>query len=727
METLNTSAAAAATGNPGLSGFPGLGEALGAFGKRQRIEGTLHRQLPVDLQVRALEPGAEDDGILRLRLSVSSETPYLRQSWFEEPWVEVLGHKAAEVDLSRLNGGAVVLANHDRYSAIGNTPLAAIGAVERAWIEGGRLLADVALSRRESLADLRQDIADGLVRNVSIGYAINERVLTRAAGDEPPVYRVTRWQPHEISLVDIPADASVGLGRAADDTQSRTPQYRVVDLPALGINTGAKAMPEDDVQAVVTPSAAPQHAARAADISVSGGDSLAAERARAREILAIGRQFDVSDLADAAIDAGTSLDAFRQQVLGRMRDTGKIRVAESPEIGMSEAEVKQFSFCRAMLAAADPANAHRIAPFEMEASRAAQDKRGDSRDKIREAAMTIPVDVLSRGLVVPQDMARSAARMLLSRVQRNAGAYGDMMRDLVVGTPTAGGNLVATELLAGSFIELLRNAMVLDRLGVTMLRDLNGNIAIPAQTGGATGYWVGENIAITSESQQTIGQVTLTPKTVGAYTDFSRRLLLQSSMDVEMFVRADLAATLAQMIQSAAINGAGGSEPTGLLNTVGIGSVAGGAHGLAPTYDHMVDLETAVSVANADVGNLAYLTNAKVRGKLRKTQVFASTNGKAVWTSGRERGVGEVLGYDAYVTNSVPSNLTKGTSNGVCSAIAYGNWSDMIMGMWGGIDLMLDPYTGATAGTKRVVALQDLDVALRRVASFAAMKDALTT
>lgn len=694
---------------------------------RQRLEGTLHRSLPAELTIRAAEAGGSEDGLLRLRLSVSSEQPYLRQSWWDDDWIEILGHKAGEVDLTRLDGGSgVVLANHDRYGQIGNTPLASIGVVERAWVEGGRLMADVAISRRDALADLRQDIADGLVRNVSIGYRINERVLTRAGGEVADEYRVTSWTPYEISLVDIPADATVGLGRAADDAQTRTPQYRVVDLPALGNNTGARAMPEDNVQAVANPTAAPQQATRSADVSVSGIDHLAAERARAREILAIGRQFDVSDLADAAIDAGTSLDAFRQQVLSRMRDTGKIRVAESPEIGMSEAEVKQFSFCRAMLAAADPANAHRIAPFEMEASRAAQDKRGDSRDKIREAAMTIPVDVLSRGLVVPQDMARSAARMLLSRVQRNAGAYGDMMRDLVVGTPTAGGNLVATELLAGSFIELLRNAMVLDRLGVTMLRDLNGNIAIPAQTGGATGYWVGENVVITSESQQTIGQVTLTPKTVGAYTDFSRRLLLQSSMDVEMFVRADLAATLGRMIQSAAINGAGGSEPTGLLNTVGIGSVAGGTNGLAPTYDHMVDLETAVSVANADVGNLAYLTNAKVRGKLRKTQEFASTNGKPVWTSGRERGVGEVLGYDAFVTNSVPSNLTKGTSNGVCSAIAYGNWSDMILGMWGGLDIMLDPYTGATAGTKRVVALQDLDVALRRVASFAAMKDALT-
>lgn len=698
---------------------------------RQRLEGTLHRSLPADITVRAAEPGAADDGLLRLRLAFSSEAPVLRRGFFEDDWVEILGHNPTEIDLGRMNNGsAVVLANHSRDQATGRTPLASIGVVERAWIEGGRGMADLVISRRESLADLRQDIADGLVRNVSVGYSINERTLRRAAtrSGDPAEYRVTSWTPYEISLVDIPADATVGLGRAADDTQPRTPQYRVVDLPAPGATSGAIRMSETIAPAADNQSAAPAATAtRTADVQVSGIDHLAAERARAREILAIGRQFDVSDLADAAIDAGTSLDAFRQQVLSRMRDTGKIRVAESPEIGMSEAEVKQFSFCRAMLAAADPANAHRIAPFEMEASRAAQDKRGDSRDKIREAAMTIPVDVLSRGLVVPQDMARSAARMLLSRVQRNAGAYGDMMRDLVVGTPTAGGNLVATELLSGSFIELLRNAMVLDRLGVTMLRDLNGNIAIPAQTGGATGYWVGENTAITSESQQTIGQVTLTPKTVGAYTDFSRRLLLQSSMDVEMFVRADLAATLGQMIQSAAINGAGGSEPTGLLNTVGIGSVAGGANGLAPTYDHMVDLETAVSVANADVGNLAYLTNAKVRGKLRKTQEFASTNGKPVWTSGRERGVGEVLGYDAFVTNSVPSNLTKGTSNGVCSAIAYGNWSDMILGMWGGLDIMLDPYTGATAGTKRVVALQDLDVALRRVASFAAMKDALTT
>lgn len=697
------------------------------IGARSRIDGTLHRSLPASLSLRAQDPAQADDGLLRLRLSVASDQPYLRNSWFEDPWVETLGLKSDEVDLTRLNDGAPVLANHDRYTAIGNTPLAGIGAVEKAWVEGNRLMADLVISRREALADLRQDIADGLVRNVSIGYIINERVLVKANGEgQPDEYRVTSWTPFEVSPVDVPADASVGIGRAADGNpapESLAPQYRVVSLPpAEGTHQGDRTM----TTANQTPAATPTAPAAPTEIRVAPTvDHVAAERERAREIRAMGRQFDASDLADAAIDNGTGIDAFRAQILGRMKDSGKLRPAESPEIGLSEREAKQYSFCRAMLAAADPLHAASIAPFEIECSRAAQDKRGDSRDKTREAALTIPVDVLARGMSVDGAMAAAVARNLIARASSRG--HEVAYRDLLVGTATAGGNTVATELLGSSFIDLLRNAMVLDRLGVTWLRDLNGNVAIPSATGAATSYWVAENGAPT-ESQQTFGQVALTPKTIGAFTDYSRRLLLQSSLDVEVFVRADLAAVLGQGIQFSAINGpGGGTDLLGLLNTSGIGSVAGGTNGGAPTYDHMVDLESAVAIANADVGTMAYLTNAKVRGKLRKTQEFTSTNGKAVWTSGSERGVGEVLGYDAVVTNAVPSNLTKGTASGICSAIAYGNWADLMIGMWGGLDIMLDPYTGATSGTKRVIALQDVDVAVRRVASFAAMKDALTS
>lgn len=698
------------------------------LGDRSRIDGTLHRSLPATLTLREAMPGQADDGLLRLRLSVSSETPYLRTSWWDEPWIEVLGHRDGEVDLTRLNDGAPVLANHDRHTAVGNTPMAGIGAVEKAWIEGGRLMADLTLSRREALADLRQDIADGLVRNVSIGYLINERVLVKTNGEgQPDEYRVTDWMPFEVSPVDVPADASVGLGRAARDPEPSAAQYRVVELPpAVGTLTGERSM----TTATQSPAdATPAAPVRTVDLPVTTApDPLTAERERAKEIRALGRQFQAADLADAAIDAGASVDGFRAQLLARMKDTGKLRPAETPELGLSEREIKRYSFCRALLAASDPLHAAAIAPFELECSRAQQDKRGDSRDKTREAALTIPVDVLNRGIELPQGSGMALARSLIARaVRRGNPEMAALYRDLTVGAPTGGGNLVATELLGSSFIELLRNAMVLDKLGVTWLRDLNGNIAIPSQTGAATSYWVAESGAPT-ESAQTVGQVTLSPKTVGAFTDYSRRLLLQSSIDVEAFVRADLASIIGQALQLAAINGAGASnEPTGMLNTSGIGSVAGGTNGAAPTYDHMVDLETAVANANADVGTLAYLTNSKVRGKLRKTQEFSSTNGKAVWTSGSERGIGDVLGYDAVVSNSVPSNLTKGTASGICSAIAFGNWADLLIGMWGGLDVMLDPYTGATSGTKRVIALQDCDIALRQVGSFAAMKDSLTT
>jgi HK97 family phage major capsid protein len=252
-----------------------------------------------------------------------------------------------------------------------------------------------------------------------------------------------------------------------------------------------------------------------------------------------------------------------------------------------------------------------------------------------------------------------------------------------------------------------------------MLTGLVGNIAIPRQTGGATAYWVAESGAPT-ESAQAFDQVTMSPKTVGAFSDISRKLLLQSSIDIESFVRRDLATVLGLAIDLAGINGSGASnQPTGVLNVSGIGSVAGGTNGLAPTFAHIVELETDVAVANADIGSLGYMTNAAVRGKLKTTEKASST-GQFVWEGG------ELNGYRAKVSNQVPSNLTKGTSSGVCSAIIFGNWADLIIGMWGGLDLMVDPYTGSTAGTVRVVALQDVDVAVRHAESFSAMKDALT-
>jgi HK97 family phage major capsid protein len=352
---------------------------------------------------------------------------------------------------------------------------------------------------------------------------------------------------------------------------------------------------------------------------------------------------------------------------------------------MTPTEVKRFSVLRAINALANPGEsaAQKAAAFERECSEAASAKIGKQ----------------SRGFMVPYDVQK---------------------RDLTVGSATGGGNLVVTDLLSGSFIDILRNAMVLNQLGARMLTGLNGMIAIPKQTGAATAYWVAENGAPT-ESAQTIGQVTMAPKTVGAFSDISRRLLLQSSIDVEAMVQNDLATVLGLAIQQAAINGTGAdNQPSGLLTLVTPG-IIGGDNGAAPTWANVIALETAISAANADIGTLGYLTNAKVRGKLKGTDKFSST-GQPVWEAGNM----PLNGYRAAVTNAVPSNLVKGSSGAVASAILFGNFADLVIGMWGGLDLMVDPYTGSTAGTIRVVALQDVDVAVRNVESFASMVDALT-
>jgi phage head maturation protease len=174
---------------------------------------------------RAIAAGAAviDEDARRVRVSVSSETPYLRASYFglDDPWLEVLGHKPSEVDLSRLaTRGAPVLYSHNTRDRGAH-----VGVVERAWLDGGRLYADVRLSARDDVADLWRDIADGIVSNVSVGYSILERRLVRTGKEGPDEYRVTKWAPAEISFVAVPADHTVGVGRSAQasDVESTRP------------------------------------------------------------------------------------------------------------------------------------------------------------------------------------------------------------------------------------------------------------------------------------------------------------------------------------------------------------------------------------------------------------------------------------------------------------------------------------------------------------------------
>lgn len=412
------------------------------------------------------------------------------------------------------------------------------------------------------------------------------------------------------------------------------------------------------------------------------------QRNHPKEILAIaGTNTVLREAAMASIQAGHTVEEFQKEAIRVMSS----KPLPTADIGLTEKEKRSFSVLRAINAMANPGDfaMRKAAAFEFECSEAVGKIMGRS----------------AQGFFIPYDV------------------LGSSKRDLTVANASAAGYSVDTTLLADSsnFIDMLRARMVTGGLGMRYLTGLVGDVDILRQTGAASAYWLAEQAAPT-KTNQTVDKLHLTPKTVGAKTVISRKLRQQSSMDAENFARTDLNIVLALAMEDAILNGTGAANTiTGLFNTAGIGDVAGGTNGAAPTWSHIVDLETAISIANADIGSMSYLVNAKTRGKLKKTFVDAGSNAERVW----DKGDLPLNGYGCAVTNLVPSNVAKGSGTNL-SKIMFGNFSDAIVAMWGGLDVLVDPYTGGDAGDVSIRLLQDMDFGVRHVESFASMKDAIT-
>jgi HK97 family phage major capsid protein/HK97 family phage prohead protease len=544
--------------------------------------------------------------------------------------MEVLSMDEKAMDLSRLNDGAPLLYQHDADRIV--------GVVERAYIKDKRGYAKVKLANNELGREMQDLIKDGIIRNVSFGYRIND--MEEDKSTKPVTYRATSFQPFEISLVTVPADQTVGIGRAFTQNEGVSTASAVTSSPTISN------MEEQ------TP-----------NLELLRAEASEAKAKEAAEMLALGKRTQNVDLAQDFVMNSRSLDELRSALIEKMGSQAKPVDSTAGEIGLSEKETRQFSWLRAINYLSNPADraAREAAGFEIEASDAAAAKLGRQ----------------SRGITIPQDI---------------------LSRDLATSPASAGGNLVATDLLAGSFIDLLRNASALDRAGATVLTGLTGNVAIPRQSGAATAYWVAESGA-PSESQQTLDQVTMMPRTVAAFTDYSRRLLIQSSVDVENMVRSDLARVLALKIDLAGLYGTGtNSEPLGLKNTTGIGTEDFAAN--TPTFAEVVALESDVAGANALLGSPVYLMNAAMRGAL-KTAVKEAGQASYIYENN------EVNGYRGEVSNQVAAN-----------DLWFGNFADLLIGYFSGLDLMVDPYSNSTSGTVRVVAMQDVDMAVRHPESF---------
>ena len=574
---------------------------------------------------------------------------------------EVLSHEEGAADLSRLNDGGAVLFNHNMDKPIGVVESAYIGEDKRGY-------AKIRFSRSKFASEILDDVKDGILRGISFGYSINDI-------DETADGMLARsWSVHELSVVTVPADPTIGFGRSlispsqgnSITMEDKSPQQEIISAEESA-SPSVRTMEESTKETAV-------EAEKSVEIDIKAEVQRAFDEnnARTAAITSLCREFGkygAEELTDTLIKSNKSPAEAKAAILDLVKN--KAEAVNTPirstdmstnEVGLDQKEVKRFSFLRALNALANPTDrqAQEAAAFEREVSDAASKK----------------YEKPANGILVPNEV---------------------LKRDLNVGTATAGGNLVPTELLAGSFIDILRKRMAVMATNPTMLTGLSGNVSIPRMTSTSTAYFVGESGAPT-ESQQAFDQVNMTPKTIGAFVDYSRRLLLQSSIDVETMIRDDIAKVIATKLDNAAIYGSGSSnEPLGIKDTTGVGTSTITTFG---TFAEYIALETDVAAANADVANMYYLINASARGALKSTEKATNT-AQFVFENN------EINGYPAVVSNQLANN-----------DVLFGDFSQFVIGMWSGLDLTVDPYANATSGSVRIIALQDVDFAVKQPTAF---------
>jgi len=592
-------------------------------------------------------------------LSFASEIEVER--WYG---LEVLEMTPRAAELNRLNAGGALLSDHNTRQQIGK--------VIKAWVgEDKRAHAIVKFSRKAVAEEEFQDVIDGIRTNVSFGYRVLDYKTEKGRGNAPDKRTVTRWEAFEISLVAVPADPSVGVGRAQEDLGEPEPTSQVDATESRVAETTATTVENNQL--------------RSKQImdnihNTQGGDQPAATVTFAREdqILAYGQKFgaDINLVRQIANDPAGTVEMLREKLAEQYRagaPATNAAPAERPasELDLTAKQKREYSISRAILAQADGDWRH--AEFERECH--------------EEIAKRL--NRPSSGFFVPSD------------VQKDQ----DIQRDLSVGGGgSAGGYLVSTDHMPQSFIDLLRSKMLMLKAGVQVLSDLVGNPSIPRQDGASTGYWVSEGQPPT-KSQLTLGQLTMSPKTCGARTEFTRQLLIQSAPSIDQLVKSDIAAVLARTIDAAVINGSGlNGEPTGFLNTTGVSAITKVGSDFA--WADAVAFNTAFRNSNAP-GTPSWLTNPTVIGTLESRPKIGTTYPVYLIENGK------LNGFSIDHSTAFPANT-----------LAFGDYSTIILGEWGILEIEANKY-GSTfgAGGIEVRGLHMVDVAVRYPQAIKKMTD----
>lgn len=669
---------------------------------------------------------APDNGDVVVELAFASESPVER--WFG---TEILDHSTASVRLGRLNDGAPVLFNHDK-DAFRGSHLPNTARIDKDRVLRGKVSLTAAThDGRETIALVESK----QLQKASVGYRIHkvkeqttkqgrviereldgamfERVMERcfadthgdvvafrrtldaAAGafdrsdDAVITYRVTDWEPYENSLVTVPADNSVGLGRAGNEEVVEARDFPRADVnPAETAATTRKGNTmSGEANGAAATIAEEKPASNAATTAAPAKaeptpNAVDLEKARVRAIENLCRMNKLDEnYRNMWVSQGIGIEAVTEDMLRILEERGKTNPQPATKLGLTPQDTQRFSLMRAITACAD--NNWVNAPFEMECSREISKRLNKQVDPKR---FYVPFEVIERQ--------HNVNEMLVLR-QR----LGMDTRDLTAAVAGAGGYLISTDNIG--FIEILRNRSVAFRMGARRLSGLQGNVTIPRQSASATAYWLSTEATAITESQPTFVQASLTPHNVGAYTEISRQLLLQSSPGAEGIVSDDLAQVVATAADLAVLNGSGsGGQPLGIIGTSGIGGFTGTTLGLAG----LIEAQTDVATANVTPARGGYVTNPTISGLLMARQRFSGTD-TPLWVGNVWDGI--MLGFPAMTSNQIPAG-----------DLLFGDWQEVVVGEWGVLEVDVNPYANFQAGIIGVRAMYSMDVAVRRPFAF---------
>lgn len=620
----------------------------------------------------------EETGVIEF--SLSSAEPYRR--WFG---TEILNHTDEAVALDRINGGsAAFLFNHDRD--------AYIGTLTRGWLDDGKLRVravfeldndDNPLARK-----IYKSVVNGTLRSVSVGYSYDEVMFEERDGEDYII--ATRWTPFEGSIVTVPADATVGIGRSFDeDRENLEGKSEVAVSPTASSTTRQERSPMEET------------------LTVDKDKLLRSERERTAAIYACGNKHNCPELAAKAVDEGWSVMELRSHILEKQPEQQPIAKTNDP-LGMEKKEQQRYSVSKAIEAVIDggwKGNCFEKEVHDSLVQQAQHNKNYKERDFF---SVKIPYQDL--------DVNRASAMQV---------------RDQQVSNAALGGNLVETELAEESFINIFRNKSVMRRMGMRSITGLTANLDLPKHVEGVTDgqsiYWVAEDEDV-GLIESRFGIVPFRPKIAGSYMYVTRSMLIQSSIPMDNFIREELAIAMALGMDWTAIRGSGiGNEPLGLLNLTGTNPIIFGVDGDIPDVPRLVQFETKIATANADERTMGWIMNPKLRGELKSRPRFQNTGNETLWVSANNgtSNEGYVNGYRVGVSNQVPANLTKGNGTDL-NALIFGDYSRWICAEWGTMELAADPYHKFLSGGVRVRIIHECDMNATQPSAFSVATDVAT-